>query len=92
MVLYKLFILGVIHLVRTQNFPKNYISDPLIRTRTCAYQGIGNGNFSENFVYVLNESPPVKFQSIEKMIKKQELELKEVQVHQVWIPIGGVEF
>ena len=43
---------GVIHLVRTQNCPKNY---PLIRIRTCAYPGVRNVNFSENFAYVLNE-------------------------------------
>ena len=27
---------------------------PLIRTRMCAYQGVRNVSFSENFVYVLN--------------------------------------
>ena len=30
------------------NFPKNDISYPLIRTRTCAYQGVRNVCFSEN--------------------------------------------
>ena len=30
------------------------ISNPLIRTRTCAYQGVRNVNFAENFAYVLN--------------------------------------
>ena len=31
-------------------------SDPLIRTRTCAYQGVRNVSFTENFAYyVLNE-------------------------------------
>ena len=30
------------------------ISNPLIRTRTCAYQGDKNVSFSENFAYVLN--------------------------------------
>ena len=28
---------------------------PLISTRTCAYQGVRNVSFSENFAYVLNE-------------------------------------
>ena len=28
---------------------------PLIRTRTCAYQGVRNVSVSENFAYVLNE-------------------------------------
>ena len=44
----------VIHLVRMQNFPKNYYFLPLIRTRKCEYQGVRNVNFSENFAYVLN--------------------------------------
>ena len=38
---------GIIHLVRSQNFSKNNISYPLIRTRT--------QTFSENFAKVLNE-------------------------------------
>ena len=40
---------GSIHLVSTQNFPKNSISYPLIRIL-----GERNVSFSENFVYVLN--------------------------------------
>ena len=36
-------------------FRKNY--NPLIRTRTCAYQGVKNVSFSENFAYVLNGQP-----------------------------------
>ena len=47
--------LRVIHLVRTQNFLKTNVSYPLIHTRTCAYQGVRNVSFSENFAYVLNE-------------------------------------
>ena len=44
-----------IHLVHTQNFPKKKkISYPLIRTRACAYQGVTNLIFSENFVYAQN--------------------------------------
>ena len=35
-------------------FRKTNISNPLIRTRTCAYQGVRNVSFSENFAYVLN--------------------------------------
>ena len=35
-------------------FQKTNISEPLIRTRTCAYQGVRNVSFSENFAYVLN--------------------------------------
>ena len=54
---------GIIHLVCTQIFQKTNNSYPLIRTRTCAYQGVltcayqrvRNVNFSENFAYVPNE-------------------------------------
>ena len=35
-------------------FQKTNISNPLIGTRTCAYQGIRNVSFSENFAHVLN--------------------------------------
>ena len=35
-------------------FRKTNVSNPLIRTRTCAYQGVRNVSFSENFAYVLN--------------------------------------
>ena len=38
-------------------FRKTNISNLLIRTRTCAYQGVRNVNFSENFAYVLNGRP-----------------------------------
>ena len=38
-----------------QIFRKSNISHPLIRTRTCAYQGVRNDSFSENFAYLLNE-------------------------------------
>ena len=31
-----------------QIFRKTNISDPLVRTRTCAYQGVRNVHFSEN--------------------------------------------
>ena len=35
-------------------FQKTNISNPLIRIRTCAYQGVRNISFSEDFAYVLN--------------------------------------
>ena len=38
-------------------FRKANISKPLIHTRTCAYQGVRNVSFSENFAYVLNGWP-----------------------------------
>ena len=49
------FHLGIIHLARTQNFPKKNIYYHLIRTDTRAYEMERNFNFSENFAYVLNE-------------------------------------
>ena len=36
-------------------FRKTDISNPLIRTCTCAYQGVRNGSFSENFAYVYQQ-------------------------------------
>ena len=36
-------------------FRKSNISYPLIRTRMCAYQGVGNVTFSENFAYIPNK-------------------------------------
>ena len=38
-------------------FRKTNSSHPLIRTRTCTYQGGRNASFSENFAYVLNGWP-----------------------------------
>ena len=35
-------------------FGKTNISNPLIRTRTCAYQEVRNVSFSENFAFALN--------------------------------------
>ena len=35
-------------------FRKTNISNSLISTRTCAYQGVRNVSFSEDFAYVLN--------------------------------------
>ena len=33
-------------------FRKTNVSNPLISTRTCAYQGVRNVNFLDNFAYV----------------------------------------
>ena len=38
-------------------FRKTNISNPLIRARACAYQGVRNVSFSESFAYVLNGWP-----------------------------------
>ena len=38
----------------TKIFRKTNISNSVIRTRTCVYQGFRNVSFSENFAYVLN--------------------------------------
>ena len=40
-----------------QYIPKTNISNPLIRTRMCAYQRVRNVSFSENFTCVLNGWP-----------------------------------
>ena len=42
-------------------FRKTNISNPLIRTRTCVYQGVKNVSFSENFAYVRWLSLPYLF-------------------------------
>ena len=39
-------------------FLKTNISYSLIRTRLCAYQGVKNISFYENFAYVLNDPKP----------------------------------
>ena len=48
--------------------PRTYISFPMyvqfFPPRTCAYQGVSNVSFSENFVYVLNELPLAYFVDI----------------------------
>ena len=40
-----------------KTFRKTNISKPLIRIRTCAYQGVKNVIFSEKYAYVLNGWP-----------------------------------
>ena len=47
--------LGIIHIVHLQKFRKSNTSYCLTHTRTCAYQGVTNVIFSENFANVLNE-------------------------------------
>ena len=45
-----------------QIFRKTNISYPLIRTRTCAYQGVRNVRFSENLAcFVFFETPVLRF-------------------------------
>ena len=41
-------------------FRKTNIANPLVRRRTCAYQGVKNVSFSENFTYVLNGWSPIQ--------------------------------
>ena len=50
---------GIIHLVRTQKFPETNISKPLIRPRTCAYQGVRN-IFQNILRTYLMDGPPSK--------------------------------
>ena len=45
-------------------FRKTNISNPLILTSTCAYQGVRKVSFSENFAYVLNGLPFMTFSYI----------------------------
>ena len=40
-------------------FRKTNISNPLIRTRACAYQGVRNVSFSENLRTYLMDDPPI---------------------------------
>ena len=48
------YLFGLIHLVRTQNFPKiSFFVLP--DTCTCAYQGVRNISFLKNFAYMLHE-------------------------------------
>ena len=49
---------------------KTSISNPLIRARTCAYQGVRNINFSKNFACILNECP-LNRSSLQKKKKKK---------------------
>ena len=50
---------------------KNNISFPVICTRMCAYQGVRNVSFSENFASVLNEWS-LKFDWVSVFIKMTE--------------------
>ena len=46
---------GIIHLVRTQYFPKNkYLLPPDTHTHVCV-SGVRNVSFLEDFTYVLNK-------------------------------------
>ena len=47
------FIMGIIHLLRSQNFQKNQHFLPLISTPTC--QVVGNVSFSKKFANIGNE-------------------------------------
>ena len=49
---FNIIMFWTIYLVRTQNFRKTKISKLMISKRTCAYQGVRNVIFSENFEYV----------------------------------------
>ena len=66
--------LGIVHLVRTQDImKKKFFSYSLIHTSMCAYLGVRNFSFSENFANVLNDSK-VKYVSLKiQMIYKSKL-------------------
>ena len=66
---------GVYILVRKQNFPKTYISYPLIRTLTCAYQEVRNVSFTRNFAYIKGvkvftgkANPKVKLKCLQRVL------------------------
>lgn len=42
---------GIIHLVRAQKLPKNINSLPLIHIRACAFLGVRNISFSDDFAF-----------------------------------------
>ena len=50
-------------------FRKTNISNPLIHTRTCTYQGVENVSFSENFACVLNGWPLDVILKLSKNVK-----------------------
>ena len=45
----------VSEIIHFENFAKNQHYPPLIRNRTCLYQGVKNVTFTEDFEYTLNE-------------------------------------
>ena len=50
------YLVLLLNFLRTQNyvykiFRKNNISYPLMRTRTCWYEGVRNNDFLENYLY-----------------------------------------
>ena len=73
---------------------KTNISCRLIRTRTCAYQGVRNVSFSENFAFVLNkwslmsllEVMWILTQTINKAtVYKKNLEMENRIISNVWM-------
>ena len=49
---------GVFILVRKQNFPKTFISYPMIRILMCAYQEVRNVSFTESFAQIKGIKDP----------------------------------
>ena len=52
-------------------FRKTNISDPLIRTRTCVYQGVKNVSFWEKLAYLINEWPIYTNYSRHQLFKRK---------------------
>ena len=54
-ILFKLNIMGSFAWYIRKTFGKTNVSNPLIRTHACTYQGLRNVIFSKNFANFLNE-------------------------------------
>ena len=67
-------------------FRKTNISNFLIRTRTCAYQGVRNVSFSENFTYALNGWPLPDFHSFTIFAEKLHRRFLTGSEMSVWFP------
>ena len=61
-------------------FRKTNISNLLIGTRTCAYQGVRDISFSWNFAYVLNWCPQRTLENVNKQMPKTTRLNKEYKV------------
>ena len=68
---------------------KTNIFNPLIRKRTCAYQGVRNVSFSEIFAFVLNELPLWKLGQSSLALNMQ---LAILEVSFGWFILSGCNY
>ena len=71
----------IFYLEVTENSQKTNISYSLIRTRTCAYLGVRNVCFSENFAHVLND---YSLKTISSNLSNPKRRVKIKQVFSFW--------